>query len=221
MRMSRSPQNGGFHRCTGGGPLPAEALAAPAMVSRLPCGVPAFSVMAEALAAPWRCSNFVGPICHAPVMDRNQFRVRRFNSSLDLRCRNGRAMSEARTGPAEPATLPALASSRPEWIRASWWMLAILLMMGLLLAPAIFNGFPIIFADTGGYLLRPIEGQLELGRSALYGAFLLAGIAFDFWPVVIVQAAMTCWIIVLTLRAFNLGKRPGAALVVVLTLTLA
>ena len=100
-------------------------------------------------------------------------------------------------------------------------MLAIVLMMGLLLAPAIFNGFPIIFADTGGYLLRPIEGQLELGRSALYGAFLLAGIAFDFWPVVIVQAAVTCWIIVLTLRAFDLGERPGAALAVVLVLTLA
>ena len=29
MRMSRSPQNGGFHRCTGGGPLPAAARAAP------------------------------------------------------------------------------------------------------------------------------------------------------------------------------------------------
>jgi hypothetical protein len=95
------------------------------------------------------------------------------------------------------------------------------MMMGLLLAPAIFNGFPIIFADTGGYLLRPIEGQLELGRSALYGAFLLAGIAFDFWPVVIVQAAVTCWIIVLTLRAFDLGEQPGAALAVVLVLTLA
>jgi hypothetical protein len=91
-------------------------------------------------------------------------------------------------------------------------------MIGVLLAPAIVNGFPFIFADTGGYLLRPIEGQLELGRSALYGAFLLAGIAFDFWPVVIVQAAATCWIIVLTLRAFALGQRPGLALAVVLVL---
>ena len=130
-------------------------------------------------------------------------------------------MSEARTGPIEPATLPALASAGPASLRAAWGMLAIVLMMGLLLAPAIFNGFPIIFADTGGYLLRPIEGQLELGRSALYGAFLLAGIAFDFWPVVIVQAAVTCWIIVLTLRAFDLGEQPGAALAVVLVLTLA
>src|SRR5262245_17685333 len=33
MRMSRSPQNGGFHRCTGGGPRPPALFAAPAIAS--------------------------------------------------------------------------------------------------------------------------------------------------------------------------------------------
>jgi hypothetical protein len=130
-------------------------------------------------------------------------------------------MSAARTGPVEVATLQAFASTRPQLLRKAREVLAVALMMGMLLAPAIVNGFPIIFADTGGYLLRPIEGQLELGRSALYGAFLLAGIGFDFWPVVIMQAAVTCWIIVLTLRAFDLGERPGPALAIVLILSLA
>jgi hypothetical protein len=127
-------------------------------------------------------------------------------------------MWEARRSPVEAAALPAFTSTRPQFLRTAWEVLAVALMIGVLLAPAIVNGFPFIFADTGGYLLRPIEGQLELGRSALYGAFLLAGIAFDFWPVVIVQAAATCWIIVLTLRAFALGQRPGLALAVVLVL---
>jgi hypothetical protein len=130
-------------------------------------------------------------------------------------------MSEARTEPVEVATLQAFVSARPQLLRNAWWVPAIMLMMGLLLAPALVNGFPLIFADTGGYLLRPIEGQLELGRSALYGVFLLAGRSFDFWPVVIAQAALTCWIILLTLRTFDLGERPGPAVVIVLILTFA
>ena len=42
-------------------------------------------------------------------------------------------------------------------------------MAVLMLLPAIYNGFPFIYADTGGYVARPFEGTLELGRSALYG----------------------------------------------------
>src|SRR5690348_8192354 len=34
MRMSRSPQKGGFHRCTGGGPFFPALLTTPAMASR-------------------------------------------------------------------------------------------------------------------------------------------------------------------------------------------
>src|SRR5882762_874802 len=34
MRISRSPQNGGFHRCSGGGPLLAALFTAPVMASR-------------------------------------------------------------------------------------------------------------------------------------------------------------------------------------------
>ena len=73
-------------------------------------------------------------------------------------------------------------------------------MMLMLLAPALLNGFPLIFPDTGGYLDRPILGTLEMGRSALYGAFLYPGVAFSFWPNIILQAAMMVWLIALTLR---------------------
>src|SRR5262245_28239376 len=45
MRMSRSPQNGGFHRWTGGGPLRAACPNAPAMASS-PLGVcPSFAMV--------------------------------------------------------------------------------------------------------------------------------------------------------------------------------
>src|SRR5262245_31462164 len=80
----------------------------------------------------------------------------------------------------------------------------------VLLAPAIWNGFPFIFADTGGYLDRPFEQTLEFGRSAFYGAFLAAGISLEFWPNVMVQAALTVWVLALTLRVHGLATRAVA-----------
>jgi hypothetical protein len=98
------------------------------------------------------------------------------------------------------------------------WPAAAVLMLLALLAPALWNGFPLIFADTGGYLQRPFAGTLELGRSALYGAFLAAAIRLEFWPNVLAQAALTIWIIVLTLRTHLRAVRPATALLVVLGL---
>ena len=48
---------------------------------------------------------------------------------------------------------------------AAWIAAALLALMALLL-PAFVNGFPFVFADTGGYLARPFERALALGRSA-------------------------------------------------------
>jgi len=70
-----------------------------------------------------------------------------------------------------------------------------------LLAPAIVNGFPFVFADTGGYLARPFEHTLALGRSALYGLFLATGISLKFWPQAILQAALVIWLVAIVLRA--------------------
>jgi hypothetical protein len=94
-------------------------------------------------------------------------------------------------------------------------------MLLVLVAPALWNGFPLIFPDTGGYLERPLTGALDLGRSALYGLFLVAGIPLAFWPVVIVQAALTVWLIVLALRALGFGDRPWLAFALVALLSVA
>jgi len=98
------------------------------------------------------------------------------------------------------------------------WPAAAALMVLALLAPALWNGFPLIFADTGGYLLRPIDGTLDIGRSALYGAFLAAGIRLEFWPNVLMQAALAIWIIALTLRTHLDRVRRTTTLLVVLGL---
>src|SRR5215470_16000990 len=77
----------------------------------------------------------------------------------------------------------------------------------LLLAPALWNGFPLLEYDTGGYLARWFEGTLEVSRSTVYGLFLVVLARPDFWPAVTVQAALTVWVIALILRALGLGGR--------------
>ena len=95
---------------------------------------------------------------------------------------------------------------------------ALLLGLLALLVPALLNGFPLVFADSGGYLARPFERTLALGRSAFYGLFLAAGIPFDFWPNILIQAGLTVWIIRIVLR--ELGRPgPGVFVLVMIALT--
>jgi hypothetical protein len=99
------------------------------------------------------------------------------------------------------------------------WILASAAMLFALMTPALWNGFPLIFPDTGGYLDGPILGALSMGRSALYGLFLYTGVPFSFWPNAVLQSALTIWLIVLTMRAHGLGGRPWLALGIVAMLT--
>jgi hypothetical protein len=80
----------------------------------------------------------------------------------------------------------------------------------LLLAPAIWNGFPLLFFDSGDYFLRTILGQLNNGRSIVYGAWLTAFRTPSFWPAAIVQCAITVWVVYLVLRTHGFKNRPAA-----------
>jgi hypothetical protein len=91
------------------------------------------------------------------------------------------------------------------------WPLAALAMVIALLWPALWNGFPIVFYDTGGYLDAAMSGILANGRSTLYGLFLRLGIPTGFWLNVVVQAGAIAWLIAATLRAHGLGDRPNLA----------
>jgi hypothetical protein len=60
--------------------------------------------------------------------------------------------------------------SRPsEYAAKTRWIdwIAALGMTGVLLWPAFWNGFPLIFPDTGGYLLRPLGGTVGYGARFL------------------------------------------------------
>ena len=89
----------------------------------------------------------------------------------------------------------------------------------MLLAPALWNGFPLLQYDTGGYLARWYEGHLEESRSTVYGLYLALLARPNFWPAVTIQAALTAWVLWLTLRAHRLG-RPLVYLVTVAALSI-
>jgi len=74
----------------------------------------------------------------------------------------------------------------------------------MLLAPALWNRFPLLQWDTGGYLARWFEGYLVPSRSVVFGFFVTAGWPLDFWPVVAVQAAATLWVLWLVLRTHHI-----------------
>ena len=75
----------------------------------------------------------------------------------------------------------------------------------ILLAPALWNGFPFLQYDTGGYFARWYEGTLEVSRSTVYGLFLDLLARPNFWPVIIVQAALTVWVLALAMRVYGVG----------------
>ncbi len=99
------------------------------------------------------------------------------------------------------------------------WALAIVLSMTILIAPAVWNQFPLLQYDTGGYLARWYEGTLVPSRAVVYGLILNLGVPLSFWPVVLGQSALTVWIVVLMLRAHGLGERAWLLLGIIVTLS--
>jgi len=104
--------------------------------------------------------------------------------------------------------------------RRAQWALAVLLSLGLLMAPALWNGFALLQYDTGGYLARWYEGYLVPSRAVVYGLILNAGVPGAFWPVLLLQSALTVWVLALMLRAHKFG-RPLVLLGTVAVLSLA
>ena len=72
--------------------------------------------------------------------------------------------------------------------------LAILSLM--FLSVALWNGFPLIFYDTGAYVLEGLGHIFLVERAPVYAELLfLAGGRFSLWPIVILQALMISYVI--------------------------
>ena len=72
------------------------------------------------------------------------------------------------------------------------------------MSPALWNGYPLLQYDTGGYLARWYEGYLVPSRSTTFGIYLHLGETSRFWINVALQSLAAAWVILLTLRALGL-----------------
>jgi hypothetical protein len=105
---------------------------------------------------------------------------------------------------------------------AGVWTSAVAIPL-MLIAPALWNGYPLLQYDTGGYLARWYEGYLVPSRSTVFGLYLHFGEGSSFWINLGIQVLATLWILQLTLRVFGI-VRPwwllGLSLVLILTTAL-
>ena len=105
----------------------------------------------------------------------------------------------------------------PAWV----WMSAVAIPLMLVL-PALWNGYPLLQWDTGGYLARWYEGYLVPSRSTVFGLYLHFGQDSNFWINMGIQALATLWIVQLTLRVFDILRPwPLTAISLALILTTA
>jgi hypothetical protein len=112
---------------------------------------------------------------------------------------------------------PVLRARTADSARSAW--IAAIAIPLLLLAPALWNGYPLLQWDTGGYLARWYEGYLVPSRSTTFGLYLHFGEASNFWINLGIQALATLWILQLTLRVSGIS-RPWRLLAVSLVLIL-
>ena len=88
-----------------------------------------------------------------------------------------------------------------------------------LIWPALWNGYPIVFADTGTYLSQAMHGYLGWDRPVFYSFFIWPlHLGLTTWPVIVVQSCLTVLVLDLTRRAFDLAAWWLLALTVLLSL---
>ena len=94
--------------------------------------------------------------------------------------------------------------------------------MAAVLMPALWNGFALVFFDSGGYVRRVLEMELTAGRSIFYGLFLWGGSLgwWNFYGPVLLQTLACVWLIHLMLRCHQLSTGPWPTAVISIGLSL-
>lgn len=94
----------------------------------------------------------------------------------------------------------------------------------LLCAFAFYNGYPLVYSDTGSYIHYGFEKEVPFDRPILYCIFLrLFSLKFSLWIPVFLQALMTVWSIRYLINAFAYSVKQKRlllpAVILVLTVT--
>lgn len=88
--------------------------------------------------------------------------------------------------------------------RGAWGLAVVMSALAALMSPAIWNGYPLLQYDTGGYLARVYEGYLVPSRSTVFGLYLHLGEPSHFWVNVAAQSLAVIWVLRLTLRSVGI-----------------
>lgn len=95
------------------------------------------------------------------------------------------------------------------------------ILAALFLGVAVWNGFPLIFYDTGAYVLEGLGHVFLVERAPVYSELLfLTGGAFSLWLIVILQAVLAAYMILETARTEVPGLPLGGLVGIGLILTL-
>jgi hypothetical protein len=102
-----------------------------------------------------------------------------------------------------------------------WAALGVALLAGQFLGVALWNGFPLIFYDSGAYILEGLGHVFMVERAPVYAELLfLAGGAYSLWPIVVLQALLTGYVILEVARVQVPGLTLGALAAIGAILTL-
>lgn len=86
----------------------------------------------------------------------------------------------------------------------------------LLCVFAFYNGYPLVYSDTGSYIHYGFEKEVPFDRPILYCIFLrLFSLKFSLWIPVFLQALMTVWSIRYLINAFSYSVKQKRLLLVV------
>jgi hypothetical protein len=115
---------------------------------------------------------------------------------------------------------------------SAWWnpalgdvrieVAAIVFLVPLLLAAVFWNGFPLIYYDTGAYVFEGLGGHFMVERSPIYSLFLrFGGAETSLWLIVAIQAAATGFVVVQCARAEMLRPNLGVLFAITAVLVVA
>jgi len=65
-----------------------------------------------------------------------------------------------------------------------------------LLIPAFYNGYPLVYSDTGSYIINGMELTIPKDRPVMYGLFVhLFSFNFSLWPVIFAQSLIVFYVL--------------------------
>ena len=82
----------------------------------------------------------------------------------------------------------------PTWL---WLIIYTLVLM----APAFYNGYPLVYSDSGTYIQSGMQWELPIDRPLVYGLFIkITSLGFSLWNVIFFQCLIVAYTLLMTVR---------------------